>query len=150
MVDLRRPRWIAALVRTRFLASARGAESAESVVALPLIVLVIFSGLEYGWLALRVIQVDAAARAGARQAAMAGISAASVEQAVTGALRRSGINSGSVTINPSDPTAAEAGDVVSVQVTVAYADVGLIGLDRLMPLPDSVQGRASMVREPGP
>lgn len=150
MVDLRRPRWIAALVRSRFLASARGAESAESVVALPLIVLVIFTGLEYGWLALRSLQVDAAARAGARQAAMAGISAGAVEQAVTSSLRRSGITSGSITINPSDPTQAEAGEVVSVQVTVAYEDVGLIGLGGLMPLPETVLGRAATVREPGP
>jgi len=124
MVDLRRPRWVAALVRSRFLASARGAESAESVVALPLIVIVIFTGLEYGWLALRSIQVDAAARAGARQASMAGMTAASVEEAVSNSLRRSGINAGSVTMVPGDPGQAEAGDVVS--------------------------GRATMVKEPGP
>jgi Flp pilus assembly protein TadG len=138
MVDVRRPRWIAALVRSRFLSSARGAESAESVVALPLIVIVIFTGLEYGWLALRSLQVDAAARAGARQAAMAGMSAASVEEAV------------SETTVPADPGQAEAGEVVSVEVSVAYAEVGLIGLGGLMPLPDSVTGRAATVREPGP
>ena len=150
MVDLRRPRWIAALVRSRFLSSARGAESAESVVALPLIVIVIFTGLEYGWLALRSIQVDAAARAGARQAAMAGMSAASVEEAVSDSLRRAGISSGSVSTVRADPGEAQAGDVVSVEVSVAYADVGLIGLGGLMPLPDTVTGRAAMVREPGP
>jgi Flp pilus assembly protein TadG len=137
-------------VRSRFLASARGAESAESVVALPLIVLVIFSGLEYGWLALRSIQVDAAARAGARQASMAGMSATSVEDAVSNSLRRSGISAGSVAMVPADPSQAEAGDVVSVEVSVAYAEVGLIGLSGLMPLPESLTGRAAMVREPGP
>jgi hypothetical protein len=150
MVDLRRARWVLSLVRSRFLASARGAESAESVVALPLIVLVIFSGLEYGWLALRSIQVDAAARAGARQAAMAGMSATSVEDAVSNSLRRSGISAGSVAMVPADPSQAEAGDVVSVEVSVAYAEVSLIGLSGLMPLPESLTGRAAMVREPGP
>lgn len=150
MVDLRRSRWTAALVRSRFLGSARGAESAESVVALPLIVIVIFSGLEYGWLALRSIQVDAAARAGARQAAMAGMSASSVEDAVNSSLRRSGIGSGSVATVPADPGQAEAGEVVSVEVSVSYAEVGLIGLSGLMPLPKTLTGRAAMVREPGP
>ena len=150
MVDMCRPRWVAALVRSRFLASARGAESAESVVSLPLIVIVIFTGIEYGWLALRSIQVDAAARAGARQASLAGVSASSVEDAVGNALRRSGINGGSVTMVPADPAKAEAGEVVSVEVSVAYSEIGLIGLDRLMPLPDSLTGRAAMVREPGP
>jgi len=150
MVDLRRPRWTAALVRSRFLSSARGAESAESVVALPLIVVVIFTGLEYGWLALRSLQVDAAARAGARQASMAGMTATSVEDAVSNALRRSGINSGTVTMVPADPAQAEAGEVVSVEVSVVYSEVGLVGLSAFMPLPDALTGRASMVREPGP
>jgi Flp pilus assembly protein TadG len=120
------------------------------VVALPLIVIVIFTGLEYGWLALRSLQVDAAARAGARQAAMAGFGASEVEEAVSNALRRSGISSGAVTITPADPAQAEAGDVVSVEVAVTYADVGLVGLGGLMPLPESLTGRAAMVREPGP
>lgn len=134
----------------RFMASARGSESAESVVALPVLCIVIFSGLEYGWLALRSLQVDAAARAGVRQAAMAGVSAAAVEEAVASALRRSGMNSGSVTIDPADPSEAGAGDVVSVRVAVDYADVGLLGLVRFMPLPEMVSGRAAMVKEPGP
>jgi hypothetical protein len=51
---------------------------------------------------------------------------------------------------PADPSQAEAGDVVSVEVSVAYAEVGLIGLSGLMPLPESLTGRAAMVREPGP
>lgn len=150
MVGVRLPRWVPPLVTRRFMASARGSESAESVVALPLICIVIFSGLEYGWLALRSLQVDAAARAGARQAAMAGVSASAVEEAVVAALRRSGMNSGSVTIDPADPTQAGAGEVVSVQVAVDYSEVGLMGLARLMPLPESVSGRAAMVKEPGP
>ena len=81
---------------------------------------------------------------------MAGVSASAVEEAVVSALRRSGMNSGSVTIDPADPTQAGAGEVVSVQVAVDYSEVGLMGLGRLMPLPESVSGRAAMVKEPGP
>jgi Flp pilus assembly protein TadG len=150
MVGMRQSRWVPALVTRRFFASARGSESAESVVAMPLICLVIFSGLEYGWLALRSVQVDAAARAGARQAALAGISASAVEEAAIQSLRAAGISSGSVTISPADPGEASAGDLVTVTVSVDYSEVGLIGLGRLMPLPESVSGRASTVREPGP
>jgi Flp pilus assembly protein TadG len=138
------------MTRARFMASPRGSETAESVVSLPVLCIVIFSGLEYGWLALRSLQVDAAARAGARQAAMAGVSASTVEEAVATALRRSGMSSGSITINPADPSQAEAGDVVSVHVAVDYAQVGLTGLGGLMPLPDTLSGRAAMVKEPGP
>jgi Flp pilus assembly protein TadG len=147
---MRHARRRAALVIRGFVASARGSESAESAVALPLICLVIFSGLEYGWLALRSLQVDAAARAGVRQAAMSGISSAAVQEAVSQSLRRAGINSGSVSITPADPDQASVGDLVTVSVSVDYSEVGLIGLNRLMPLPDSVSGQASMVKEPGP
>ena len=72
------------------------------------------------------------------------------EAAVGEALRRSGISAGTVTIVPADPAQADPGEVVSVEVSVAYAQVGLIGLGGLMPLPESVRGRAAMVREPGP
>lgn len=150
MVGVRFPRWVPPLVTRRFMACVRGSESAESVVALPLICIVIFTGLEYGWLALRSLQVDAAARAGARQAAMAGVSASAVEDAVSAALQRAGMSAGSVTITPSDPSDADAGEVVTIEVSVDYAEVGLMGLGRLMPLPESVSGRAAMVKEPGP
>jgi Flp pilus assembly protein TadG len=150
MVGVCLTRWVPPLVTRRFMACARGSESAESVVALPLICIVIFTGLEYGWLALRSLQVDAAARAGARQAAMAGVSASAIEDAVTSALRRAGMTAASVTITPSDPSEASAGEVVTIEVAVDYSEVGLMGLGRLMPLPESVSGRAAMVKEPGP
>jgi Flp pilus assembly protein TadG len=133
----------------RFARSVRGAETIEVAIALPLALIVIFSGLEYGWLMLRVVQVDGAARLGARQAALSGASSEEVEARVNQTLLQSGIRNATVTVTPADLASAEPGTEVRVEVEVGYADVRLLGLAALMPLPDNVSGRASMVREPG-
>lgn len=134
--------------RFRTMRSDRGAESIEVALALPMVLLVVFAGLEYGWLMLRTVQLDHAARAGAREAALSGSSVTEVEIRVEAALRRSGIEGASITITPSDLSSLPAGSEVRVEVEVGYAQVGLVGLRALMPLPDTLKGRSAMVREP--
>lgn len=126
----------------------RGTETIEVAIALPLVIIVIFSGLEYGWAVLRSVQLDFAARAGAREASLSGATAADVQARVNAALQQIGIDSGTVVLTPSDPSAVPAGTPIKVEVEVDYADVGLIRLGALMPLPQTIKGHASMVREP--
>ncbi len=130
--------------------SSRGAETVELAVTLPLVLLVIFSGFEYGWAVLKSMQLDHAARQGAREAAMWGATAGSVETAVDDALARAGIDASTVTvtITPLDPGSASAGTPITVEVSASYADLRLLGLDRLIPMPDDLTGRAGMVKEP--
>lgn len=130
--------------------SSRGAETVELAVTLPLVLLVIFSGFEYGWAVLKSLQLDHAARQGAREAAMWGATAGSVETAVDDALARAGIDASAVTvtITPLDPGTAAPGTAITVEVKAAYADLRLLGLDRLVPMPDDLKGRAGMVKEP--
>lgn len=130
------------------LSSRRGSESVEVAVALPLVVVVLFVGLESGWMVLRSLQLDHAARVGAREAALHAATAAAVESRVTAALQGTGIAAASVLIDPTDPALAAPGDVITVRVSVDYSDVHLLGLSGIMPLPQSLEGRASMVREP--
>lgn len=132
----------------RALRNRRGSESVEVAVALPLMVIVLFVGLECGWLVLRSVQLDHAARVGAREAALHRATAAAVQSRVTTALNGTGITNASVQIDPADPEQVEPGQPITVRVTVDYSDVKLLGLGRLMPLPTTLQGRASMVREP--
>ena len=126
----------------------RGAESVEVAVALPLVILVIFTGFEYGWLVLRSMQLDHVARIGARHAVLSNATAQSVQDRVQTALSEIGIADATVTITPTEPADAEPGTPVAIEVQVPYASVRLLGLGRLMPLPSSLAGRASMVREP--
>lgn len=128
--------------------SSRGAETVELAVTLPLVLLVIFSGLEYGWAVLKSLQLDHAARQGAREAAMWGATSQSVDDAVRDALARAGIDAAAtITITP-DPDSVAAGTPITVEVTAPYSDLRLLGLDRLMPMPDDLTGRAGMVKEP--
>lgn len=126
----------------------KGAETAEAAVTLPLVVLVIFAGFEYGWLVLRSMQLDHVARIGARYAVLSGSNGQGVQERVEAALAQAGISGATITFTPTEPSDAAPGDPVVVRIEVPYASVRLLGLSQLMPLPSSLEGRASMVREP--
>lgn len=126
----------------------RGLEATELAVCLPLFLLVVFSGFEYGWLMLRSMQIDQAARTGARYAAMYGSDSESIHDRVAEALQKSGISSATVTVEPADPSSVEAGTSITVTVDVDYSQVRLLGLRGIMPLPSTLHGQASMIREP--
>ena len=53
-----------------------------------------------------------------------------------------------VTLEPSDPAAASVGQAIRVRVEVPYGSNRLLGLSRLMPLPSTLAGSGSMVKEP--
>lgn len=116
--------------------------------ALPVLLLVIFGGFEYGWAVLKTVQIDHAARVGARAAALSGASAQQVSDDVQEALQKCGIADATVTLEPSDPGSASAGQAIVVRVEAPYGSNRLLGLSRLMPLPSTLAGRASMVKEP--
>jgi len=126
----------------------RGMESVELAIALPILLLVLFAGFEYGWAVLKSIQVDHAARVGAREAALSGASAGDVADRVQAVLADSGISGATVTLTPVDPASVGAGTPIVVEIVAPYSDIQLLGLGRIMPLPSSIRGRASMVKEP--
>lgn len=124
-----------------------GGETVEAALVLPIVLMVIFAGMEFGWLVLRGVQLDAAARLGSREAALSGSSATSVQQAVDASLASSGIDVYQVLLEPTDPNSAAAGTPVKVIVSAEYAEVGLLGLENLMPLPERLTGTSSMLKE---
>jgi len=115
----------------RFNHSRRGSESAEMIIALPVVLLVIFAGFEYGWAALKSIQMDHAARVGARVAALSGSTSTDVENKVNAALLSSGIVGATLTINPQDPSTAPLGTPITVLIETNYSNVQLLGLSRI-------------------
>ena len=136
------------LRRARKLKRRRGIESIEVMVALPLILLVLYGGFEYGWMVLRSIQLDHAARVGAREASLDSASITTVDAVVQSVLSNAGITGAVVELSPTDPAGAMMGDVVTVSVDVDYGQVQLLGLSNFMPLPESLHGEASMIKEP--
>ena len=124
-----------------------GGEAIEAAVLLPLVLLVIFAGMEFGWLVLRGVQLDAAARAGAREAALSGSTSSTVQAAVDASLNSAGVNVYEVVLDPADPQSADPGTPVKVNVSADYSEVGLLGFGNLMPLPDRLTGTSSMLKE---
>jgi Flp pilus assembly protein TadG len=128
----------------------RGAETIEMALVLPLFVTLLFSGFEYGWAVLKIIQLDHVASIGARVAALSGSTSAEVENTVNSALSDIGITGSTITLNPQDPANAVFGTPIVVKIETPYSEVQLLGLSGFMPLPASLTGRASMVKEPDP
>ena len=126
----------------------RGIESIELLLGLPVLLVVIAAGVEYGWIVLRSSQLDHAARVGARAASLADADGISVIDRVSDTLEASGIETASVEFLPGDPGTIPPGDVVTVLITMDYADADLLGLGTFIPLPDALTGRAAMIREP--
>ena len=126
----------------------RGIESIELLLGLPLLLLAVAAGIEYGWMILRSTQLDHAARVGARAASLADADGVSVVNRVNDTLNASGIDTASVVILPGEPSSIPPGEVITVLVTLDYSDAGLLGLGSFMPLPDLLKGRAAMIREP--
>ena len=128
----------------------RGAETVEMVLVLPVFVALLFSGFEYGWAVLKIIQLDHVASLGARVAALSGSTNSDVQNSVNSALSDVGIAGSTITISPQDPANAVFGTPIVVMIETPYSQVQLLGLSSVMPLPTSLKGRASMVKEPEP
>lgn len=126
----------------------RGIESIELLLGLPILLLVVAAGIEYGWMILRVTQLDHAARVGARAASLADADGSSVVDRVSDTLEASGIETASVEFLPGAPGSIPPGEVITVLISLDYSDESLLGLGSFMPLPDTLRGRAAMIREP--
>ncbi len=119
----------------------------EVAVVLPLLLVLILGLLEYGWLLLKAQQITNAARQGARTGARADATAAEVIAAVGDAMSAAGLDSSgyALTLSPADPSALMAGDMLSVDVSVPYANIGL-GVP-LVPVPATLDSLVTMARE---
>ena len=131
----------------RILNRRRGVETVEALVTLPLILAVVFGGMEFGWLMMRSTQLNAAAQAGAREAALSGSTASSVDQIVSASLAAVGIKDYAIQIHPGEPDAIDPGVPVTVVVSADYGEVGLTGFGRLLPLPSQLKGSSAMLKE---
>jgi len=132
-------------------APARGVASVELALLLPILMLVLFGTIEYGWMFLKNQQLADAARSGARVAVTAGatnaLARARVDEVMTTAgLAASGYQ---VTFTPGDISSAVPGTAVRVEVLVSYANIGLTGIP-LIPVPSALEGQTSMIKEGTP
>jgi Flp pilus assembly protein TadG len=126
----------------------RGAALIEMAVVAPLMFLLVLGVIEYGWMLLKCQQLSNAARVGARTGARYGASSADITAAVSSVMTTMGLSSSGYTLTttPSDPASLGAGGLLTVQVSVNYANIDAIGIV-LIPTPTTIRGRVVMARE---
>ncbi len=125
----------------------RGIAIIETAIILPLVLLLTMGLLEYGWMFVKIQQITNAARQGARVGARADVTNAEVQAAVLGVMTSANLETSGyqLVIGPADITVLEPGQMLTVTITVPYANVGL-GLP-LTPTPANLASTTVMVRE---
>ncbi len=125
----------------------RGIVTVEAALIFPVLLVLLFGLLEYGWVFLRSQQITNAARHGARLAILPDADNAAIETTVDAMLANFGISSASVTFTSSGP---DPGNEVQVTVSAAYENSNIdLGLP-LVPVPTNLSASVSMAREGPP
>ena len=128
----------------------RGNLLVETAIVLPLLLVLTLGLLEYGWLFLKAQQITNASRQGARVGARADATVAEIAAAVEGAMAAGGMAASgfALVITPVDPSALNAGETLTVEISVPYANIGL-GVP-LVPTPTALDATVTMAREGPP
>jgi Flp pilus assembly protein TadG len=117
----------------------------EMALILPLLVLLVFALMEYGWMFLRVSQINGAARQGARTAARPAATQTEVENTIGVIMQQAGMGNKPYTVQITDLDAAVT-EPVTVRVTLSYDEIALTGF-ALIPVPDQITGTMTMAKE---
>jgi len=124
-------------------AHRRGIASLEFVMVLPILLLLLFGVLEYGWMLSKAAALNNAARDGARVGATADATAADITAAVAARMGDAGMNGYTLNITGG----ATTGSTLTVEIIQPYdgsielTDFGLI------PVPNNLRGQVSMRKE---
>jgi len=131
--------------QTRKAQHSRGIASLEFVLILPLLLGLIFATMEAGWMVSKYGELVNAAREGAREGARVDGTNADINAVVDQRMADAGMSGYTTTIT----NAADVGDPVTVNVSVPYGNVELIG-SFLIPLnlsDNTLQASVSMAKE---
>jgi Flp pilus assembly protein TadG len=112
----------------------RGAAAVEFAVVAPLFFLMVFGMLEFGRMVMVQQILTNASREGARKAVLNGSTTTDVNDTVVKTMgdAKITINTGNVTINPTDPATAAYGDPVTVTVHVPFSQVSWLPAPMLL------------------
>jgi Flp pilus assembly protein TadG len=126
----------------------RGLAVIEAAIFFPLLFLLLFGMIEYGWAFLKFQCITNAAREGARAAALQGATDASWQAAVASVMTGCG-KSGTTppftrTLSPAVSSAP--GTQLTCTVVVNYTDINLLNVS-LFPNPPTLTGKATLVKE---
>ncbi|MHC4291975.1 MAG: TadE/TadG family type IV pilus assembly protein [Planctomycetota bacterium] len=135
----------------------RGTMIVEAALILPLLVILTFGGLKYGWLFIKWQQTTNVARHAVRYSVRPSASTAETEDLIDELMKKAGmeneeggtvIYTRTVSYGADDyPLDSIVGDAVTVQIVVTVADVDILKLNALLPTPDTLTATMTMSKE---
>ena len=136
------------MVKAKQKSRYRGAAIVEAAVVFPLIFLLTFGVIEYGWLFLKAQQITNASRQGARIAIRADATGQQVLNAISVLMTDAGMaGSGyEVIISPADISSLSVGAPLEVRITVPCANIAIINIP-LLPKPENLSVAVAMAKE---
>ena len=133
------------MVRIARVRGSKGAMLVEAAILLPLLLLLTFGVIEYGWAFLKSQQITNAARQSARIAARPDATNAEVQATASALMDAAGISGYQVTL-PADITQIPPGNPLTVKITVPYSDIELAG-PPFVPMPTHLEASVTMAKE---
>ena len=126
----------------------QGAATVEAAVVFPLLLVLVFGVIEYGWMFLKAHQITNAARSGCRVAIRPYATAQDVIDKVTALMATAGITGETVTTNPTDITLENVGvgGTVEVEITVPWVNMAIINFS-FLPKPTNLRASVTMAKE---
>ena len=125
--------------------SRTGAAVVEAALVLPLLLLLIFGVIEYGWVLLRTQQITNATRQAARVGARPDATNAEVADTAANLLAAVGIQGYELTM-PTEVGDVLPGEQLTVKLSVPYANIKLAG-PGIVPMPASFSASVTMAKE---
>ena len=127
----------------------RWAALVEMAIVAQLMLVIILGVIEYSWMLLKCQQLSNAARVGARAGARYGASSGDITSSVSSAMSAAGLASSGYTLTttPANPASLAAGQLLTVEVSVPYANIDAVGIV-LIPTPTTIRGRVAAPGSP--
>ncbi|MHC4638242.1 MAG: TadE/TadG family type IV pilus assembly protein [Planctomycetota bacterium] len=124
----------------------RGAATIEAAIVFPLLILLTFGIIEYGWMFLKAHQITNATRHGCRIAIRANATNAEVMSSINSLLDTANITGSQVAITPGDLSLVAMGETIEVSVTVPWANIAIMDMP-FLPKPANIHAFTTMAKE---
>ena len=112
----------------------------------PLLIILTFGIIEYGWMFLKAHQITNAVRNASRLAIRPNATNAQIVTSVSDLMTLANITGYQITFNPADISLVNVGETVGVEVSVPWEEIAIINLP-LLPKPATIQASSTMAKE---
>jgi Flp pilus assembly protein TadG len=133
---------------TKRLRTPRGIAMIEAAILFPVLLMITFAMMEYGWMFLKMQQLNNTTEVAARLAAMPTATNSTVTAQISTMMSAYGMGSSgyTTTFTPSDVSTATTGQTVQVQMSITYSHIKVTGTS-LIPMPSTISASVTMVKE---